>query len=119
MSSKQVIGRYGEDLAVKFLISKKYLIMDRNYKSGHGEIDIIATIDSKIIFIEVKTRTNKSYGFADESINFKKLKNLRRAIIKYCIKYKHCLDDIRLDLIAIDIDKLNKIAKIKHYNSII
>lgn len=57
-------GRFGEDLAVKLLRKKGYKILERNYRAGHNEIDIIAENKEYTVFVEVKTRTeHKVYGF--------------------------------------------------------
>ena len=76
--NKKTIGSFGEDAAAEYLQSKNYKILARNYFGTHGELDIIA-YDIKsdtIIFAEVKTRKNKMYGFASESIGKTKLKRL-------------------------------------------
>lgn len=58
------IGRYGEDLAAKLLRKKGYKILERNYRAGHNEIDIIAENKEYTVFVEVKTRSeHKIYGF--------------------------------------------------------
>ncbi len=54
-----VIGRLGEQEAVKYLISKGYRITATNYRYSHREIDIIAENDEKIVFVEVKSRTDR------------------------------------------------------------
>jgi len=118
MNYKQKIGKYGEELACDFLNRKGYDIVDRNVKNSYQEIDIIAEFNKNFIFIEVKTRTSDSMGEADEQINNKKLENLKNAIFSYLDM--HNLDKVepRLDLIAIDINKETKTAKIKHYKDI-
>lgn len=58
------IGRFGEELAAKFLKKNGYKILERNYRVGHNEIDIIAETKEFTVFVEVKTRTaHKVYGF--------------------------------------------------------
>lgn len=76
--NKKSIGNFGEDAAAEYLQSKNYKILARNYYGTHGELDIIAydTKTDTIIFVEVKTRKNKMYGFASESIGKTKLKSL-------------------------------------------
>src|SRR3989339_119712 len=76
MNHNQKIGKLGEDLACKYLQEKGYEILDRNIKTSFKEIDIVARIKEKIVFIEVKTRTNLKFGGADEAINHKKLKKI-------------------------------------------
>ena len=115
------VGQFGEDIAQKYLVKHGYKIIERNVQASHKEIDIIAKQKDLLVFVEVKTRTSNKYGQADESMNFRKSKNLRQAIKKYLgnANNKIYYRDIRADLIAIDIDKTKKIAKIKHYKDII
>lgn len=119
MHINKKIGNFGEDLAIKYLIAKKYKIIGRNFSSGHLEIDIIAKIKEKIVFIEVKARTNSAFETADEAVNSRKNNNLNRAVRRYLEKNNITHDNIRLDLIAIDIDKDKKTARIKHYKDIV
>ena len=68
VNTKQQIGKIGEDLATKYLSSSGYRILERNYRGKQGEIDIIATEKNKIIFVEVKARTNLKYGRPAEAV---------------------------------------------------
>lgn len=69
-------GSMGEQLAEKYLVSKNYYILAKNYHSKFGDIDIIASDGSSIVFIEVKTRTQNQYGTALEAITKNKLENI-------------------------------------------
>ena len=52
----------GEDIAIDYLRRKGYVILDRNWRSGHREIDIVARKDDTVVFVEVKARANAFYG---------------------------------------------------------
>lgn len=120
MNYRKKVGTYGEKLARKFLVKNNYKIINQNIKTSYKEIDIIAKQKNILVFVEVKTRTNSMYGQADEAMSSKKISNLRKAIGIYLNDYcKEKYKNIRLDLIAIDIDKVNKTAKIRHYKEII
>ena len=119
MNYKQKVGRFGEELAKKYLIKNGYIILDSNVKTSYQEIDIIAKFKEKIIFFEVKTRTTETFGTADENISARKIQNLKKAINLYMEERDVDPENVRLDLIAIDIDKIKRVAKIKHYNEII
>ncbi len=117
---RKIIGAYGEELAKKYLIKYNYRIIAQNIKTSYKEIDIIAKQNDKLVFVEVKTRTTLKYGQADEAISRKKISNLRKAIGIYLDRSnKEKYKNIQLDLIAIDINKENKTANIKHYKEII
>ena len=65
------IGRYGEDMAAKLLRKKGYKILERNFRAGHNEIDIIAQNKDYTVFVEVKTRSeHKIYGLGAADSNF-------------------------------------------------
>ncbi len=70
------------------------------------------------MFVEVKTRTTKSFGLADESLTNKQINSLKKALAVYLFKYKYNQNNVRLDLFAIQIERHKKIAKIKHYKDI-
>lgn len=119
MNRNQIVGQFGERLARDFLIRNGYRIIERNIKTSYKELDIVAFKNNTLVFVEVKTRTNLRYGSADEALFSRKLKNLKRAIGIYLRNFNRIrFKDIRLDLIAIDIEKLKKTAKIKHYKNI-
>lgn len=104
-------GKLGEDKAAAHLIEKGYEIVARNYRFKHGEIDMIAKKGKLAIFVEVKTRTNLSYGFPEEFVDATK----RGLIMKTAEHYIFDTDwhfDIRFDIVSVVINS-NSI-RIKH-----
>lgn len=99
-SSHLQMGVWGEDLAVGYLREKGYVILERNWHSGHRDIDIIVQKDSCIVFVEVKTRRNTDYGSPELAVNYAKQRNLLRAINHY-ISYRHLDMPWRFDVISI------------------
>ena len=93
-------GVWGEEMAVKYLLQKGYIIHERDWHSNHRDIDIIAQHGDYIVFVEVKTRRNREYGDPLQAINFQKQKNLRRAINHY-IHFRHLNNPWRFDVITI------------------
>ena len=119
MQYRQKIGKFGEELAVKYLISKGYEILDLNYRYSSQEVDIIAKFKEKTIFFEVKTRTSDIMGSAEDNINRKKINNLKKALQAY-LSYKNLDSELaQIDFLAIDINKSTKKANIKHYKDIL
>lgn len=82
MAKHNITGKWGEDIACETLISKGYAITERNLRIGNYEIDIIAMKGNRIIFIEVKTRTD-SYVDPLEAIDNKKITRMSRAADAY------------------------------------
>ena len=80
MSNTKETGNYGEIQASNYLVKKGYTIIARNYYGKHGEIDIIAVTpdNTTLVFVEVKTRKSKLFGYAAESIDKKKIQSIIR-----------------------------------------
>ena len=112
---KKQQGKYGEDLACKFLAGLDYEIIDRNYLIRGGEIDIIAQDKETTVIVEVKLRGGEDYGSAIESITTSKLRSLVRTCKFYALE-KNINGLLRIDLIAIDF--VNGVPKIEHIQNI-
>lgn len=96
------LGFKGEELAVEFLESKGYKIINRNYKTRLGEIDIIAQDADVLCFIEVKTRTSSRFGSAREAVSATKQKQISKAALSF-IKDRNILNKkCRFDVVSID-----------------
>ena len=76
-------GEEGEVMAVAYLTEKGYQILHRNWRQRHWEVDIIANKQNVLHFFEVKTRRNRQYGFPEDSVDNKKIRNLIRAAEEY------------------------------------
>ena len=100
MAAHNDTGKWGEDLAVAYLEKKGYTIVERDWKSGRRDIDIIALDDDVVVFVEVKTRRNRLFGAPEESVDYHKLQNLQQAISHY-VKFKHIRQEIRFDIISV------------------
>ncbi|MEE8424042.1 MAG: YraN family protein, partial [Thermodesulfobacteriota bacterium] len=74
--SKQSTGAMGEELASKFLKKQGYKIVEKNFRTSLGEIDIIALDKGTITFVEVKTRKSTAFGYPQEAVGLKKQKKI-------------------------------------------
>lgn len=99
---KKEQGKYGEDLACKYLAGLDYKIIERNYLIRGGEIDIVARDGDTLVIIEVKLRGGGEYGRAVESITNSKLRSLIKTTKFYALE-KKITGGLRIDLVAIDI----------------
>lgn len=95
------IGKKGEDLACEYLIKKGYTILERNYRKSYGEIDIIATKNNILVFIEVKTRTSNKFGTPLESVTPWKLQSLLKTAQYYSMVHARLPKELRIDAISI------------------
>ena len=110
--NKYDIGKFGQDLVEKKLISDGFEILDKNKKYNIGELDIICKKGNRIAFVEVKTRTNNAYGEIENSISDYKLKSLESAIARY-LEEKNIDNDYSLVFAFVFINRKNKKARIK------
>lgn len=105
MVNNIIRGRAGEDLVQDYLTSKGYSILERNYRNKIGEIDIIAMDKDILVFIEVKTRTSTSYGYAFEAVGIEKQKKIIYSSMVY-VKYKKLGNlQLRYDIIEVYFQK--------------
>ncbi len=101
---KRKLGIWGEGIAACYLQDKGYKILDRNYYTRNGELDIICEKDGKLVFVEVKTRKSTKFGSPEEAITRKKINHLRQAALIYLKAVERPYQEIRFDVIAILID---------------
>lgn len=121
-SSRQTVGKLGENIAEKYLISRKWKIVCRNYHCRYGEIDIIAfdySRNKELVFVEVKTRMNESFGEPQESVDFFK----RTKILKTALYFLNSASELsfsswRADVVAVKLNAGGKIKSIKHFKNI-
>ena len=97
------IGLRGEDIAMQWLRERGYLIVERNWRIGHYEIDIIAQHYDTLHFVEVKTRRDSSWQSAYDSINDSKIRSLRRGAMAFRAMRRIQLN-LQFDLIAVTVD---------------
>lgn len=99
---KQQIGRWGEDLAKKLLESHGYGIIDSNVYTSYGELDIVAYKDNEIVFVEVKTRTTRTFGFPEDAITNQKIKHLIESAQAFLQKNPDLDHYWRIDVITVE-----------------
>ena len=104
MSEAYDLGKVGEELAGNHLIGKGYQILERNWRFGHKEIDIIACKDNVLAVIEVKTRKSDDFGKPDIAVGREKQRMLIRAADAY-VRYKGLDVDVRFDIISIIVNE--------------
>ena len=106
------IGNKYEDKSVEILKNSGYEILDRNYQNRYGEIDIIAKKENYIVFIEVKYRKNKVYGYGYEAVDKKKITKIFRLAELYLQSKEYNNYFIRIDCMSYLGDELDWIKNI-------
>ncbi|NEM91562.1 YraN family protein [Galbitalea soli] len=100
MPHKDELGRRGEALAVDHLTATGFEIIERNWRSARGELDIIARDGAEVVVVEVKTRSNLSRGNPLDAITGPKLARLRRLAREWASEHGHPAA-VRIDAIGI------------------
>lgn len=95
-------GQEGEKLAVNFLKEQGFKILETNFRSKFGEIDIIAIDKDALVFIEVKTRSSQQFGLPEEAVGFRKLDHIIKTINFYRSIRKNLPEGDRIDVVAIE-----------------
>ena len=101
MDNRRSLGNRGEDLAAAALKKQGYKVLERNYRTPLGEIDLIARHQGVLVFIEVKTRSSARFGAAQEAVHYGKQARYRK-LADYYLKQKR-LEEIavRFDVVGI------------------
>lgn len=100
MAEHNQLGKKGEDLAVAYLEAKEYKILERNWRFGKGEVDVICTHAAYVVIVEVKTRSTGFFGPPEEAVNKKKQRFLIRAADAY-VNEKDLQLEVRYDIVSI------------------
>jgi len=114
-------GKRGEEIAESLLIKKGFQIIEKNFNTRFGEIDVIATHDNKLHFVEVKLKVGEHFGTPEEMINKRKLFQIRRTAEMYLLKNKEISQKFKsyqIDAVAIVIDEMGEVSRINHYENI-
>jgi putative endonuclease len=113
MAAKDALGRRGEAIAARHLVSRGLQIVDRNWRCSQGEIDLVARDGSELVFVEVKTRSSVAFGHPLEAITAVKLARLRRLATAWCGAHPGVHDRVRIDAIGV-IAPLGGAVEVEH-----
>jgi putative endonuclease len=102
LNSKQIFGRKSESLAVKHLKKRGYKILEQNYRTKMGEIDIIAKDKGVIVFVEVKARRSDRFGDPKWAVTYKKKQKISMAALQYLKVTKQSNVSARFDVVSIN-----------------
>ena len=100
MNKRQILGQLGEDMACDYLIGLGYEVVERNWRHGRLELDIIAKTEGILVFIEVKTKKSDEFRPPEASVGEKKRQNLVDLANRYMEEVDY-FNEIRFDIVAI------------------
>jgi len=100
-ASRQAMGRYGEEVAERYLIEQGLVVLDRNWRGAAGEIDLVLREGDTLVVCEVKTRFGSAYGTPHQAITPVKLERLKRLAAEWVAEHGLFPPATRIDLVAI------------------
>ncbi|WP_158863706.1 YraN family protein [Leifsonia sp. AG29] len=112
MAEKDELGRRGEAVAASWFESRGYVVIDRNWRTRSGELDLVLRQGATTVFAEVKTRTSVAFGHPFEAITPAKAARLRRLAAEWCSAHRPD-GDVRIDAVAV-IDAWSASPSIEH-----
>lgn len=113
-------GRAGEAAARSFVENELGTeVVETNFRSREGEIDIIAKSEEQFVFIEVKTRTSRKFGLGVEQISGRKAARLQTTAQRYLEKSGNKNADWRIDLLSVEMDKSGRVLNVTHVENAI
>ncbi len=119
MGYKKRLGGWGETIAAEYLAGNGYVILERNFRTQYGEIDIVALDKEILVFVEVKTRTSRKFGYPEEAISPKKREHLLASAQAYLQTHQEMERDWRIDVLAIERIDRNSLPEITQFENII
>ncbi|MBN2854297.1 YraN family protein [Patescibacteria group bacterium] len=119
MNRRRELGKKGELMVEKYYLNLGYKLLERNWRSGKKELDLIFSKNKKIFFVEVKSRNFNYLDFKEVPLNKSQVKNLKEAILDYCYLKKINPERVYLDLFLIIFYQKNKKIVLKKYHNIL
>ena len=94
-------GKQGEDIAAKYLETHGYRVLDRNFTTDIGEVDIFDTDERTLIAVEVKSRLSLKYGTPAEAVGHEKVKKISQVTSQYIKKFRLFNIPVRFDVVEV------------------
>lgn len=117
-SGRKSTGKWGEKYACRYLKGKGYRLVKRNFSCRTGEIDLIMTTrDGEIVFVEVRTRGNRDFASAEDTVTKHKQIKITRAARYFLNKYEIKDKPLRFDVVAITAGDNKRTPEIRHYEN--
>ena len=101
--TKRNLGRYGETKAAEYLEISGYTVVERNARTSYGEIDIVARKGPLTVFVEVKTRRNRTFGYPEESVTTSKQARMLHSAQAYLMAHPELDGAWQIDVVSIEV----------------
>ena len=100
-AAKQAFGELGERVAARWLSRQGWRVVNRRFRSGHRDIDLVVERDGVVAFVEVKARNGDRFGDPVEAVNWKKQKELTRSAQVWIDRHGRSGEDYRFDVVGV------------------
>ena len=100
-AARQALGELGERIAERWLRARGWRVMQRRFRSGHRDIDLVVERDGVVAFVEVKARRGSGFGGPIEAVNWRKQKELGRSARVWVDRHGRALEAYRFDVIGV------------------
>ena len=112
-SARQKLGALGERLAKEHLERRGYTILETNYRSVTGELDLVALESGCLVFVEVRTRRGRAFGTPEDSVTPDKARRLVALAEEYAQSHPELPGDLRIDLAAVELSERGNLIRIE------
>src|SRR5687767_12316652 len=112
-------GDFGERVAASHLEAKGYTILERNYATKEGEIDLIASRGPLLVFVEVRSKRGGAFGTPEESITGRKAQHVRAVAAAYAQEHPDAPADQRIDAVVIELDAKGRVMRVEQIENAI
>jgi putative endonuclease len=116
MAAKDVLGRRGEDLAAQYLERQGLVVLSRNWRCRHGELDLVATDSGRLVVCEVKTRSSTRFGVPAEAVDRRKAARIRLITRAWLAAHQVRWCEVRFDVLAV-VAEPGAPATVQHYEA--
>lgn len=109
---RRATGRLGEETARAYLLREGYQILEANYRSRHGELDLVARDGDVLVFVEVRTRRGAAYGTPEESVDLRKRRKLTELAEAYLQTLPEPVPTCRIDVVVVELGPGRSVRRI-------
>lgn len=103
-AATQAFGEVGEQIAERWLRRQGFRVLQRRYRNGHRDIDLVAERDNTVVFVEVKARRDDRFGGPLEAVNWRKRRELERSAKVWIDRHGKPDEAYRFDVIGVIVD---------------